>query len=95
MALNPPIDKEIDKVLKMIVSYEGLNKRNMTDSRLLEIRTQANRDMRNAIMTLQFESAGRMSKKVAKNDDTDDSKSAMSIASKNSKKTKTDHTKDM
>ena len=48
--LNQPIDKDIDKILQQIVDAEGV--KHLTKPKLLEIRTQAQRDLRNAIMTL-------------------------------------------
>ena len=56
LKLNEPTDSSIDKVLRQIVRQEGV--KHLTDNRLVEIRTQAQRDLRNAIMTLQFSSAG-------------------------------------
>ena len=56
MLLNPPTDALIDKVLRQIVREEGVN--HLSDTRLVEIRSQAQRDLRNAIMNLQFSAAG-------------------------------------
>ena len=56
MQLNPPTDALIDKVLKQIVREESVN--HLSDTRLVEIRSQAQRDLRNAIMNLQFSAAG-------------------------------------
>ena len=50
LKLNEPTNESIDKVLSKIVRIEGVE--HLTDDRLLEIRTQAQRDLRNAIMTL-------------------------------------------
>lgn len=56
MQLNPPTDALIDKVLRQIVREESVN--HLSDTRLVEIRSQAQRDLRNAIMNLQFSAAG-------------------------------------
>ena len=50
LQLNPPTDMLIDKVLGSIVRAEGVT--HLSKTRLEEIRTQAQRDLRNAIMTL-------------------------------------------
>ena len=34
LALNPPIDKDIDRVLKGIISVEGIDKRHLAESKL-------------------------------------------------------------
>ena len=54
--INPPTEKSIDRVLKTIAEGEELC---MSDGQILEIRNQCNKDLRNAIITLQFMSAGR------------------------------------
>ena len=54
--LNPPTERGIDKVLKHIAEQEELC---LADSQLLEIRNQCNKDLRNAIITLQFLAAGK------------------------------------
>ena len=64
LKLNEPTDLSIDKVLRQIVRIEGV--KHLTDGRLIEIRTQAQRDLRNAIMTLQFSSAGHQQVKHMK-----------------------------
>ena len=56
LQLNPATDTFIDKVLNRIVTSEGIT--HISKNRLIEIRTQSQRDMRNAIMTLQFSAAG-------------------------------------
>ena len=48
-SLNPPTEKGIDKTLKHIAECEELC---LTDAQLLEIRSQCNKDLRNAIITL-------------------------------------------
>lgn len=55
-SLNPPTEKGIDKTLKHIAECEDLC---LTDAQLLEIRSQCNKDLRNAIVTLQFLAAGK------------------------------------
>jgi DNA polymerase III delta prime subunit len=54
--LNPPTERGIDKVLKMVAEGEQLC---MNDGQLIDIRNQCNRDLRNALVTLQFLAAGR------------------------------------
>ena len=55
-SLNPPTEKGIDKALKHIAECEDLC---LSDAQLLEIRAQCNKDLRNAIVTLQFLAAGK------------------------------------
>ncbi len=54
--LNAPTEKSIDKVLKIVAEGEELC---MGDGQLVDIRNQCNKDLRNAIITLQFMAAGR------------------------------------
>eukprot|EP00347_Sterkiella_histriomuscorum_P005182 403357582 len=56
-AINSPHEKSIDKVLKQIVFNESIY--NVADSTLTEIRDQSNKDLRNAINTMQFKLAGK------------------------------------
>ena len=60
LSLNPPIDSSIDRVLKQIAASEGLSTQNLSDQHLLEIRMQCSRDLRSAILTLQFKAAGKI-----------------------------------
>ena len=55
-SLNPPTERNIEKVLKNISILEELT---VSDNQLSEIKNQCNKDLRNAITTLQFVSAGR------------------------------------
>ncbi|CDW87611.1 cell cycle checkpoint protein rad17-like [Stylonychia lemnae] len=55
--LNPPTEKGMDKLLKNIAFSENLNQVN--ERLISEIRDQSNRDLRNAITTLQFKAAGK------------------------------------
>lgn len=48
-SLNPPTEKSIDKILRRIAESEELC---MGQQQLEEIRNQANKDLRNAIITL-------------------------------------------
>lgn len=54
--LNPPTERGIDKVLKHIAECEDLC---LSEQQLVEIRNQSNKDLRNAIVTLQFLAAGK------------------------------------
>jgi DNA polymerase III delta prime subunit len=54
--LNPPTERGIDKVLKCVAEGEELC---VSDGQLVDIRNQCNRDLRNAMVTLQFMAAGR------------------------------------
>lgn len=55
--LNPPTEKGMDKLLKNIAFYENLNQ--ISDRLIAEVRDQSNRDLRNAITTMQFKAAGK------------------------------------
>ena len=61
LTLNRPTNTNIDKVLRTICSREGLGSRDISDNKVVEIRTQSGRDLRNAISTLQFYAAGKVS----------------------------------
>ena len=54
--LNPPTERSIDKVLRSVAESEDLL---MSDQQLVEVRCQCNRDLRNALVSLQFLAAGR------------------------------------
>ena len=54
--LNAPTERSIDKMLKTVAEGEQLC---LADQQLLEIRNQCNKDLRNAIITLQFLAAGK------------------------------------
>jgi hypothetical protein len=58
--LNPPTEQQIDKILKQILEAESIL--HISDEKIKDIRVQSNKDLRNAIQTLQFYAAG---KKVA------------------------------
>jgi DNA polymerase III delta prime subunit len=57
MSLNPPTEKAIDKTLRQIIDQEEIM--GITETKIQEIRAQSNKDLRNAIQTLQFFSAGK------------------------------------
>lgn len=54
--LNPPTERSIDKVLRTIAESEELC---LSEGQLLDIRNQCNKDLRNAIVTMQFLAAGK------------------------------------
>lgn len=54
--LNPPTEKSIMNVMQRIAVNENIR---MPDRDFQEIKDQSNKDLRNAITTLQFKSAGR------------------------------------
>ena len=50
--LNSPTEIEVLKILKKIVRDQEIN--HLTDAQIVEIKNQSNKDLRSAIMTLQF-----------------------------------------
>ena len=62
LKINPPTDKEIEKVLFSIINKEGANNNNIALNKfqIEDIKQKANRDLRSAIQLLQFYSAGRL-----------------------------------
>ena len=62
LKINPPTDKEIEKVLFGIINKEGANSYNIALNKfqIEDIKHKANRDLRSAIQLLQFYSAGRL-----------------------------------
>lgn len=59
-SINPPTDKEIEKVLYTIINKEGANNLALNKFQIEDIKIKANRDLRSAIQLLQFYTAGRL-----------------------------------
>jgi len=53
--LNPPTEIEVLKILKKIVKDQEIS--HLSDAQIVEIKNQSNKDLRSAIMTLQFQAA--------------------------------------
>lgn len=58
MSINPPTDKEIEKVLYTIINKEGATNLAINKFQIEDIKQKANKDMRSAIQLLQFYTAG-------------------------------------
>lgn len=52
LSINPPTEKEIEKVLFEIATKEGLENIAMNKHQISDIKQKANRDMRSAIQLL-------------------------------------------
>lgn len=59
LMLNPVTEKSIGQVLESIAASQGIDETHLSRQRLTEIRDTCNRDLRNAIQTLQFSAAGK------------------------------------
>ena len=59
LTINQPTEKQIQAVLKNIVASEQIDSGHINDQHLKEIRMICQRDLRSAIMTLQFKAAGK------------------------------------
>jgi DNA polymerase III delta prime subunit len=82
LALNPVTDKNISSVLEEIAAKQAIFETQLSRQQLQEIKETCNKDLRNAIQTLQFfaigktmkhQAEGMMSKKLARINEESDS----------------------